>query len=103
MRVDIVERLTDLIRAAIPDHMRPGGRAAAEASGFVISPQMTSLTGCAGESFASILRSLGFESHRVKKADYEAALRKPAGRSAAVAAAVARRPTAPAKAARPVR
>ena len=47
---------------------------------------MTSLTGCAGESFASILRSLGFESHRVKKADYEAALRKPAETPAAVAA-----------------
>jgi ATP-dependent RNA helicase SUPV3L1/SUV3 len=78
VRVDIVERLTDLIRAAIPDHMRPGGRAAGEASGFVISPQMTSLTGCAGESFASILRSLGFESHRVKKTDYETAQRKPA-------------------------
>ena len=85
VRVDIVERLTDLIRAAIPYHMRPGGRAG-EAAGFVISPQMTSLTGCAGESFASILRSLGFESHRIKKADYEAALHKPAEASAPAAA-----------------
>jgi ATP-dependent RNA helicase SUPV3L1/SUV3 len=76
VRVDIVERLTDLIRAAIPDHMRPGGRPPSEAYGFVVSPQMTSLTGCAGDSFASILRSLGFESHRVTRADYEAATRK---------------------------
>jgi ATP-dependent RNA helicase SUPV3L1/SUV3 len=76
VRVDIVERLTDLIRAAIPDHMRPGGRPPSDAYGFVISPQMTSLTGCAGESFASILRSLGFESHKVRKTDHEAATRK---------------------------
>jgi ATP-dependent RNA helicase SUPV3L1/SUV3 len=77
VRIDIVERLNDLIRAAIPDYMRPGAPPASEASGFLVSPQMTSLTGCAGESFASILRSLGYESHRVKKSEFEAATRKP--------------------------
>jgi ATP-dependent RNA helicase SUPV3L1/SUV3 len=77
VRIDIVERLNDLIRAAIPDHLRPGGPPVSEASGFLVSPQMTSLTGCAGESFASILRSLGYESHRVKKSEFEAANRKP--------------------------
>jgi ATP-dependent RNA helicase SUPV3L1/SUV3 len=77
VRIDIVERLNDLIRAAIPDHMRPGAPPASEASGFLVSPQMTSLTGCAGESFASILRSLGYESHRVKRSEFEAATRKP--------------------------
>src|SRR5271155_2419756 len=77
VRIDIVERLNDLIRAAIPDHLRPGGLPPSEASGFLISPQMTSLTGCSGESFASILRSLGYESHRVKKSEFEAATRKP--------------------------
>ncbi len=76
VRVDIVERLTDLIRAAIPDRMRLGASGGTEASGFVVAPQMTSLTGCAGESFASILRSLGYESHKVKKAEYEATLVK---------------------------
>ena len=76
VRVDIVERLTDLIRAAIPDYMRPGTRPPSEAHGFLVTPQMTSLTGCAGESFASILRSLGFESLKVKKSEYEAANRK---------------------------
>jgi ATP-dependent RNA helicase SUPV3L1/SUV3 len=76
VRIDIVERLNDLIRAAIPDHLRPGGMPPSEASGFVVSPQMTSLTGCSGESFASILRSLGYESHRVKKSEFEAATRK---------------------------
>ena len=77
VRIDIVERLNDLIRAAIPDHLRQGGLPPSEASGFVVSPQMTSLTGCSGESFASILRSLGYESHRVKKSEFEAATRKP--------------------------
>jgi ATP-dependent RNA helicase SUPV3L1/SUV3 len=77
VRIDIVERLNDLIRAAIPDYMRPGGPSGSEASGFLVSPQMTSLTGCAGESFASILRSLGYESHRVKRSEFEAANRKP--------------------------
>lgn len=77
VRVDIVERLTDLIRAAIPNQMRPGDRNAGDASGFLVTPQMTSLTGCAGEAFAAILRSLGYESHQVKKSDWEAANRKP--------------------------
>ena len=77
VRIDIVERLTDLIRAAIPDQMRPGSAPASEAAGFLVTQQMTSLTGCAGEAFASILRSLGYESHQVKKSEYEAAMRKP--------------------------
>ena len=40
---------------------------------FVVTPQMTSLTGCSGEAFASILRSLGFEPIKVSKAAFEAA------------------------------
>ena len=83
VRVDIIERLSDLIRAAIPDHMRGGTRPASEAYGFVVSQQMTSLTGCSGEAFASILRSLGFEPIRVSRA--------------AFAAATARAPTEPIK------
>jgi ATP-dependent RNA helicase SUPV3L1/SUV3 len=76
VRVDIVERLTDLIRAAIPDLMRPGATGVSEAAGFAVTHQMTSLTGCAGEAFASILRSLGFEPHQVKKSAYEATRRR---------------------------
>ena len=73
VRVDIIERLSDLIRAAIPDHMRAGSRPTSEAYGFLITPQMTSLTGCSGEAFASILRSLNFEPVKVAKAAFEAA------------------------------
>jgi ATP-dependent RNA helicase SUPV3L1/SUV3 len=76
VRVDIIERLSDLIRAAIPDHMRADSRASSPTYGFPVSPQMTSLTGCSGEAFASILRSLGFEAVKVGKAAFEAARAK---------------------------
>jgi ATP-dependent RNA helicase SUPV3L1/SUV3 len=68
VRVDIVERLADLIRAAFiqPD---AGSRDHAKA-GFVVGSPMTSLTGCSGEAFASILRSLGFESFAVKRSEF---------------------------------
>jgi ATP-dependent RNA helicase SUPV3L1/SUV3 len=84
VRVDIVERLSDLIRAALP--RSPTSGPADQADGFVVTGQMTSLTGCSGEPFASILRSLGFVAHQVKKSAYEAAL---ARRAAATAAATA--------------
>jgi ATP-dependent RNA helicase SUPV3L1/SUV3 len=64
VRVDILERLADLIRPAI--HYRPGTTpgtppaGAADGEGFVVTTAMTSLCGCAGEDFASILRSLGY-------------------------------------------
>ena len=66
VRVDILERLADLIRPAIA--YRPGLTAgapppgAADADGFVITVAMTSLTGCSGEAFSSILKSLGYAS-----------------------------------------
>ncbi len=69
VRVDIVERLTDLIRAAMPR----APTSSDEADGFIVTNQMTSLTGCSGEHFASILRSLGFVGHSVKKSAYLAA------------------------------
>ncbi len=66
VRVDILERLADLIRPAIgyrpgttPGNPPPG---AADGDGFVVTVNMTSLTGCSGESFATILRSLGYVS-----------------------------------------
>jgi ATP-dependent RNA helicase SUPV3L1/SUV3 len=70
VRVDIVERLADLIRPAVA--YRPGANAgapppgSADADGFVVTGAMTSLTGCSGEQFASVLRSLGFVSRLVK-------------------------------------
>ena len=74
VRVDIVERLADMIRAAF---IQPGaGSGPHGPNGFVVNGQMTSLTGCSGDAFSSILRSLGFESTVVKRSDLPAA--KPA-------------------------
>lgn len=64
VRVDILERLADLIRPAIA--YRPGvtpgdpPAGAADGDGFVVTVPMTSLAGCSGENFAGILRSLGY-------------------------------------------
>jgi ATP-dependent RNA helicase SUPV3L1/SUV3 len=86
VRVDIVERLTDLIRAALPRQAQSGARAKDEGGeGFVVTNQMTSLTGCSSEHFASILRSLGFASHKVKKSEFLAARKAAAAASAVVA------------------
>jgi ATP-dependent RNA helicase SUPV3L1/SUV3 len=92
VRVDIVERLSDLIRAALPRSPTPGP--ADEADGFVVTGQMTSLTGCSGEPFASILRSLGFVAHQVKKSAYLAAIARRAAAAAASVAEVAVPPAA---------
>jgi ATP-dependent RNA helicase SUPV3L1/SUV3 len=64
VRIDILERLADLIRPAIA--YRPGTTpgdppaGAADGDGFVVTVGMTSLAGCSGEDFSSILKSLGY-------------------------------------------
>ena len=63
MRVDILERLADLIRPALAwRETSPGEKPAGafDGRGFVVTQAMTSLTGSAGEDFASILRALGY-------------------------------------------
>src|SRR5437762_14353786 len=62
VRVDILERLADLIRPALAwRETSPGTKPAGAFDGrsFVVTQAMTSLTGSAGEDFASILRALG--------------------------------------------
>jgi len=67
IRVDILERLADLIRPALSwrPHM-PGEKPAGafDGRGFTVTVGMTSLAGCSGEDFASILRSLGYRLDR---------------------------------------
>ena len=64
VRVDILERLADLIRPAVA--YRPGvtpgapPSGAADGPGFTVTVAMTLLAGCSGEDFASILRALGY-------------------------------------------
>jgi ATP-dependent RNA helicase SUPV3L1/SUV3 len=70
IRVDILERLADLIRPALAwregaNGTKPPG--AFDGRGFVVTGAMTSLTGASGEDFASILRSLGYRMEKRPK------------------------------------
>ncbi|MBX9711619.1 MAG: helicase [Xanthobacteraceae bacterium] len=67
VRVDILERLADLIRPALSWRAgstleKPAG--AFDGRSFVVTQAMTSLTGSAGEDFASVLRALGYRMDR---------------------------------------
>jgi ATP-dependent RNA helicase SUPV3L1/SUV3 len=67
VRVDILERLADLIRPALAwRETTPGAKppGAFDGRGFVVTQAMTSLTGSAGEDFASVLRALGYRMDR---------------------------------------
>jgi ATP-dependent RNA helicase SUPV3L1/SUV3 len=67
VRVDILERLADLIRPALAwRETSPGAKptGAFDGRGFVVTQAMTSLTGSAGEDFASVLRALGYRMER---------------------------------------
>jgi len=59
IRIDMLERLANLIRTA-----RNNGKSR---EGFEATSQMMSLVGCSGEDFEAILRSLGFRQHTVKR------------------------------------
>jgi ATP-dependent RNA helicase SUPV3L1/SUV3 len=70
VRVDILERLADLIRPALSwRETSPGPKpeGAFDGRGFVVTGAMTSLTGASGEDFASILRALGYRMDRRPK------------------------------------
>jgi ATP-dependent RNA helicase SUPV3L1/SUV3 len=68
VRVDMLERLSDLIRdrvfwkPRIPEEQRPAG--SIEGGGFTVISDMMSLVGCSGEEFEKILESLGFRSQK---------------------------------------
>ena len=70
VRVDILERLADLIRPALSwREGTPGPKpdGVFDGRGFLVTGAMTSLTGASGEDFASILRSLGYRMDRKPK------------------------------------
>jgi ATP-dependent RNA helicase SUPV3L1/SUV3 len=70
VRVDILERLADLIRPALSWREGAAGTkppGAIVGGGFTVVNGMTSLTGASGEDFASILRSLGYRMERRPK------------------------------------
>jgi ATP-dependent RNA helicase SUPV3L1/SUV3 len=69
IRVDILERLADLIRPALAwrEGVNPRPPGAFNGFGFTVTGAMTSLTGSSGEDFASILRSLGYRMEKRPK------------------------------------
>ncbi len=85
VRVDILERLADIIRPLIAldakTHQGELPAGAAEGNGFRVTVEMTSLLGTAGEDFASILTSLGYRVRRTPK------IAAPTGMEAAPASA----------------
>ncbi len=74
VRIDILERLADLIRPLVAwkpldKTVLPPEGAIAQGGGFTVTVAMTSLLGCAGEDFAAILKSLGYrpESREIQR------------------------------------
>jgi ATP-dependent RNA helicase SUPV3L1/SUV3 len=68
VRVDMLERLADLVRdrlfwkPRIPEETRPQG--SMENGGFTVVPDMMSVVGCSGEDFEAILTSLGYRAEK---------------------------------------
>ncbi|WP_394708610.1 helicase-related protein [uncultured Cohaesibacter sp.] len=69
VRIDILERLADLIRPLLswrPTEETPEPPEGVMDRGFTVTVAMTSLLGCAGEDFSTILKSLGYRVERRK-------------------------------------
>ncbi|MGH6831529.1 MAG: helicase, partial [Methyloceanibacter sp.] len=68
VRIDMLERLSDLIRARVAFRAGEGGAPAPAGAtgdgGFRVVPELMSVVGCSGEEFASILKALGFRLER---------------------------------------
>ena len=70
VRIDMLERLADLIRDRVfwrprfPEEQRPAG--SVEGGGFTVVPDMMSLVGCSGEDFLGILKSLDYRMQKKK-------------------------------------
>jgi ATP-dependent RNA helicase SUPV3L1/SUV3 len=81
VRIDMLERLSDLIRERVfwrprfEGDQRPAG--SLEGGGFVVIPDMMSLVGCSGEEFDDILRALDFKSQSRPAEDVRALLPVP--------------------------
>ena len=70
VRIDMLERLADMIRDRVfwrprfPGEPRPAG--SVEGGGFIVVADMMSLVGCSGEDFLGIIRSLDFRMQKKK-------------------------------------
>ena len=68
VRIDMLERLADMIRPLVAWREKSEGSAKPEGStgngGFRVQPDMMSIVGCSGEDFAVVLQALGFRRER---------------------------------------
>lgn len=70
VRIDMLERLADMIRDRVfwrprfPEEPRPAG--SVEGGGFTVAADMMSLVGCSGDEFLGILKSLDFRMQKKK-------------------------------------
>ncbi|MBM3545092.1 MAG: helicase [Alphaproteobacteria bacterium] len=68
IRIDMLERLSDLIRARVAWRPAEGGEPAPSGAtgdgGFRVVADLMSVVGCSGEDFTSILKALGFKRER---------------------------------------
>jgi ATP-dependent RNA helicase SUPV3L1/SUV3 len=69
VRLDILERLADLIRPllayrASPDDATPPPKGSTGDGGFVVTPEMMSILGCSPDELGNVLKALGFRLDR---------------------------------------
>ncbi|HUD51956.1 helicase-related protein [Parvibaculum sp.] len=69
VRIDMLERIADLIRPVIADRSYNGG--------FIVTPAMMSLVGCSGEEFSNLLKGLGYRPRLEKVKPPKPAAEKP--------------------------
>lgn len=98
VRVDILERLADLIRPALSWKQGSGARpeGAFDGSAFVVTPQMMSILGATGDDMEEILKGLGYRAEPKPAAEVkekleaiDAAARDAVAKAAAAKAAAA--------------
>ncbi len=76
VRVDILERLADLIRPALGWRAGTGPRpeGAFDGAAFIVTPAMMSILGATGEDMEEILKALGYRAEAKQAAEVEAKL-----------------------------
>ncbi|MEJ6783578.1 helicase-related protein [Aminobacter sp. Piv2-1] len=98
VRVDILERLADLIRPALAWRQGAGARpdGAYDGSSFIVTPQMMSILGATGDDMEEILKGLGYRAEPKPAAEVkdkletiDTAAREAAAQAAAAKAAAA--------------
>jgi ATP-dependent RNA helicase SUPV3L1/SUV3 len=107
VRIDMLERLADLIRPLVawrpdPANANPAPKGATGDGGFRVTPEMMSILGCSSSNVGEVLQELGFRMERVAvrpepaPAIAEAAARPAVAEAAAAAPAdAAAEPAAP--------